>query len=300
VFYALCLDGGGVRGLYSAKLLFRLVKAHPTLLNKVDLIAGASIGGVVALALAFGTSIDDVVSLLETQLPAMFEDSWYDDIKDFGNMLGADYSTTNIQKTLVNHFGKTTLGQLNKKVLIPAIDLDNEASDPARRTWKPKFFNNYQQSDQSVLVSDVGVRATAAPTYFPTYQGYIDGGVVINNPSVAALCQAIDSGTGNQDISKITLLSIGTGYHPTYISGDNLDWGITQWAKPLVSMIIDNTVDISHYQCSKLLKDKYRRVNGDFPSPIALDSTKKLDDLIAQADALDLTAHIQWLQTNWV
>jgi patatin-like phospholipase/acyl hydrolase len=297
MFKILALDGGGVRTVYTARILERIGETYPNLLADVDLVAGVSAGGIAALAIANGYAPTQVLHLFQNSLPDIFEDSWYDDFRDMGNLLGADYSTKNLLKVLNSHFGQTTLGQLSKKVLIPAVDLDYDNS--VFRAWKPKFFNNYQIADLNEKLVDVAARTAAAPTFFPTYQGYIDGGTVANNPSMAALCQAIDSGSGNQPLQDVVLLSVGTGINPAYISGGELDWGITQWAKPLVPLIIDTSVGISDYQCKKLLRSQYHRVNTALPKAVALDDIKKLDDLVTYADGVDLTATHTWLSTNW-
>jgi Patatin-like phospholipase len=53
-FRILALDGGGVRGILTLALLIRIVERDPTFLDQVDLIAGTSAGGILALLLASG------------------------------------------------------------------------------------------------------------------------------------------------------------------------------------------------------------------------------------------------------
>src|SRR5262249_26109714 len=151
------------------------------------------------------------------------------DIRDLGNLLGAEYSPDHREEVLRQVFGNTRLNELNKKVLIPTFDLNPTTPADQPVVWKPKFFHNYPgpDSDGDETVVDVAMRTSAAPTFFPSYQGFIDGGVVSNNPSMAALAQALDAGTGNQPLNGIKLLSIGTGFNPVHIDGD-VDWGIAQ------------------------------------------------------------------------
>ena len=48
----LSLDGGGVRGVVTTVILERILKEHPQFLIDVDMIAGTSAGGILALLLA--------------------------------------------------------------------------------------------------------------------------------------------------------------------------------------------------------------------------------------------------------
>ena len=131
---------------------------------------------------------------------------------------------------------------------------------------------------------DVALNTSAAPTYFPTHGSYIDGGVVANNPSPAAVAQTQD--TRNKErapaLKDIFLLSLGTGTNLSYVNGKNLDWGLAQWAKPLVSLLLDASMGIADYQCRYLLKENYRRIAPVFPhdTNIKLDEWKRSQDLI--------------------
>ena len=60
----LSCDGGGIRGVITAKLLQAL---DPSVIKNVDLFAGTSTGSIVALGLASGVSIDTIVELYSSQ-----------------------------------------------------------------------------------------------------------------------------------------------------------------------------------------------------------------------------------------
>src|ERR1700677_1623916 len=59
-FIMLSCDGGGVRGLITAKLLQTL---DPAFLQSVSLFAGTSTGSIIALGLAAGVPIDQIVAI---------------------------------------------------------------------------------------------------------------------------------------------------------------------------------------------------------------------------------------------
>ncbi|HEU5013852.1 MAG TPA: patatin-like phospholipase family protein [Roseiflexaceae bacterium] len=300
----LSLDGGGIRGAFTARLLARLDGALPGFLQRFDLFAGTSTGGILALGLAAGLSPDELVDLYRDNGAAIFDDSWLDNLKDLGNVAGAQYSNTNLTRVLSDIFAKrnvVTLDDLPKRVLIPSFDLD-DGQDPRRkadkpRTWKPKFFHNYPgaDSDGAERIVDVAMRTSAAPTYFPSYGRFIDGGVVANNPSMAALAQALNDKTGKQQVGDVCMLSLGTGTNPTFIAGDNHDWGVAQWARPIISLMMDGGMGVADYECAQILDSRYHRLSCILDEVIPLDCYQKVDILIKYADAVDISATVAWL-----
>jgi patatin-like phospholipase/acyl hydrolase len=294
----LSVDGGGIRGLYAAVLLDRLARKVPTLVDRVDLVAGTSTGGIIALALAHGLAPADLVALYRDRAKEIFDDSWRDDLKDLGGLTGAEYDNGKLKTLLGEVFGKKTrLKHLRKRVLVPTFDLDNESPDPGKRMWKPKFFHNFPgpDSDGEELVVDVALRTSAAPTYFPTYQGYIDGAVVANNPAMAALAQALDAGTGKQALQDVRLFSLGTGVNPAYVAGKDLDWGYAQWAKPLIRLMVDGMMGVADYQCARLLQHRYFRLDPILPERIGHNDVDKIGDLVKYAKDVDIRGADAWL-----
>lgn len=299
-------DGGGICGLFTARLVERILARFPALITNTKLLAGTSTGGIIALGLANGLTPTDLVRLYRDRGKKIFDDSWWDNIRDLGTAVGADYSNSGLKKILKEVMGaETRLSGLSKRVLVPAFDLDShDEDDQANRTWKPKFFHNFpgNDTDGQELVVDVCLRTSAAPTFFPAYQGYIDGGVVANNPSLAAIATALDSRAGKQKLDDIILLSFSTGTDRKHIKGESLDWGWGQWARPLVAIMISGVMGVAHFQCKQLLGDSYRRVDRVFDRTVSLDDVKpgSLDYLIAQADMVSLDPLIAWLQQRWM
>ena len=193
----LSIDGGGIRGIVTTVLMQRLI-ATPGLegfLDSVDLVAGTSTGGLLALGIARGLGLEEIRDLYVNDGPEIFDDSWLDDLLDLGKLRGADYKTAPMRRVFKRVLGEgTTLGQLHTRVLITAFDMDNEDEDESRRSWKPKLFHNFpgNGNDRRELAYKVGMYTAAAPTYFPSVDGYIDGGVFANNPAMCALAQTQD------------------------------------------------------------------------------------------------------------
>lgn len=305
-FRILALDGGGIRGVFTAVLLERLEQQVPGFLGRTDLFAGTSTGGILALGLASGLGPTDLGNLYVANGKRIFDDSFLDDLKDLGGLTGADYDSTNLKRILQRLFGEKTLRQLDRRVLVSAFDLDNEEKDETKRRWKPKFFHNFpgDDSDGGEAVVDVALRTTAAPTKFPSYQGYVDGGVVANNPSMAALAQALDGRNRASDrarLEDVALLSLGTGASLRYIKGQTLDWGYAQWLKPLIGIMLEGSVGVADYECRQLLGEGYFRLDPVFAGGEVIDddAVDRIDELIKLGRAVDLSATIKWLRMTW-
>lgn len=93
------------------------------------------------------------------------------------------------------------------------------------------------------------MRSIAAPTFFPSYQQYVDGGIFAHDPSSLALNLSISPLRMGIKPEKIVLLSLGTGkvkmlkkllfYKKNfnqvnyYYDDPNHDWGYVQWLPKL-------------------------------------------------------------------
>ncbi|MBD9395084.1 patatin-like phospholipase family protein [Acidovorax sp. ACV01] len=304
----LSLDGGGLRGLITARLIARL-NVHPQIagwLDTVDLFAGTSTGGILALGLACGKTPEEICTLYRQRGGVIFDDSLWDNVRDLGKTVGADYSSKGLKAELKAVFGDLQLKDILRKVAIPTFDLDNEEV-AAKRTWKPKIFHNFKgaDSDGEQLVASIALYTSSAPTYFPSADGYIDGGVYANNPSIVALAQAISRRNQPAEraaLDEVVMLSLGTGVSLTYIKGQALDWGYAQWAQPLINVLMDGVAGISDYQAQQLLDDRYHRLQIVFNpnETIALDAVDKLGRMDEIASHHPLQNTVDWIRTAWI
>ena len=311
-FRILSCDGGGIRGVLTAVLLDRLLTAYPALLQDragtITMFAGTSTGGIIALGLASGMTPASMRDLYVTDGKLIFDSSWARDVVEIGGLSGAKYNNEELEDILKKTFGASKLQGLKSRVLIASFSLDNQSTDPGKRTWNPKFFHNFPgtDSDGDSQVYDVALSTSAAPTYFPSNGVYIDGGVIANNPSLAAVAQALDGRNQPAErattLGEIKLLSVGTGASLQYIAGVDHDWGDAQWIKPILNVMMDGSVGVADFQCQQLLGQNYCRLNPIFPAgkSFPMDDVSKVVDLMNLANSVDLTSTIAWLNaTGW-
>lgn len=310
----LSFDGGGIRALLSAVILEQLTeRVDCDWIGKADLIAGTSAGGMVALGLANDLTPTQVRSLFYDRGPIMFEDSLADDLWNLGGLTGAEYSTRNRREVLEDIFGDDVLGDYDpKRVLISTVDLH----DRKKGYWKAKFFHNFEpakssedaKTDREARVSDVALYTSAAPTLFPSVDGYVDGGLVANNPSMAALAQSRDTDYKGiaEELDHVRLLSISTGRNPDRIEGEEHDWGYLQWSRYWLNLVDAGLVGVADYQCRQMLgKERYHRIEHDYREgqSVGLVEYEKRDLLVEIGERMmdgELKKAVDWIEKVWI
>ncbi len=241
----LTLDGGGVRGYLSAKILANieqlLNEANNENINigqRFDLIAGTSTGGIIACALSIGKSAKEIFNLYETLIPEVF-------IPQNNGIFQSKYSSEILKEKLDDILGRNTLADVITDLCITSVDVEN--SSP--RFHKSSYFGrNTIRLDEKLI--DLALATSAAPTYFPLVDtlhstNLTDGGMVANNPSLVALIDAMELTDNN--LKNISLISIGTGEqcHMPYDieslkNGGKQDWIVDIGTNTKASKVVEN------------------------------------------------------------
>lgn len=295
-FKILSFDGGGVRGALSSRLLKRIVETYPNLLEQVDMVAGTSTGSLIALALAYGKSPTFIDELYD------FKNIKYIFSPSYINLFRPKYNNTHLQILLEEVFPKSlTLAHLNKYVFVPSFYLKNNNN----MGYAPVFFNNLVNNPTiKETVINVALASSAAPTYFPSHNSFIDGGVIANSPTAAPVLYTKSLFDSTYAFSDFRLLSIGTGDYPTSIQHNTKRWGIMQWSfnpsiyphTPLLGLLVNDPAQLETTYSKQLLKFNFFRLNPRLPHKIELDKYKFVPELKKIADETDLTDTFKFIK----
>jgi len=129
-FTILALDGGGVRGVFTAALLCRIARECPSFLSSVDLLAGTSTGSILALMLAAGRTPEECLETYRVACPEIFTPRGMFSLPYIPStpLWRSKYSNEVLRSFLKSEFGDQELGELERRVLITAFRVDGQAS----------------------------------------------------------------------------------------------------------------------------------------------------------------------------
>ena len=137
-------------------------------------------------------------------------------------------------------------------------------------TRNPAFFKSYDEIDKFLRCVDVAMATSSAPLYFEPHMmhfGYIDGGVVCNNPAIYAMGEAKQ--LFNNDF---ILLSLGTGFKTPIISAEKVkSFGLIKYAGILFDILFDGVSAMEDSVCRKMLKERFLRVQKAMDATIEAD-----------------------------
>ena len=233
-FKILCIDGGGIKGLFSAQVLAKFETVFKTCISdQFDLICGTSTGGIIALAASAQIPMSDVVRFYKEKGPIIFAQKkkgylGRKFLKFKQIYYKGKYDNKELKKALVEVFGDRKISESSNLLCVPAFDIIQATP----RVFK-KDYNKFTEDNRKTYV-DVALATSAAPTYLPIHNmessQYVDGGVWANNPSLVGLMEflyqfAEDERFDGVDILSISSLELPQGNMFKCVNSSFLDWG---------------------------------------------------------------------------
>ena len=117
-FQILSLDGGGVKGIFSAAVLAHLEEDLGCCIrDHFDLIVGTSTGGIIALGLGMGMKPREILRFYVDQGPMIFARGSFTGMR---NVWRAKYDGADLKRALKMCFGDALLGGSQKRLVIPS------------------------------------------------------------------------------------------------------------------------------------------------------------------------------------
>lgn len=301
----LSFDGGGVRGAATLKVLQELQKQTGMKFHEeFDIFAGTSTGSLIAFSLAVGMDIEELLADYQLMSAEVFSRA------TFLTFFWPEYDPNTLKNYILNNLKKlgygpdATLGDLSKKVIIPIVALD----DTKVGRWRLEICENFTEEGKKKKIVDAILETTAAPTYFPSKDDCVDGGMGMNDPSLAALMTAYTPGAS--ELNNFTIFSVGTGYDLDTVEG-NENWGMGQWltnftganrgTMPLVELLMDVQSQVPGQVCAKLLGNSYTKFDFPLTESFALDDYQKIPELLKYTENYIETHSTEWLQIrSWL
>lgn len=291
----LCLDGGGIKGLVLIQMLIALEKAAGRPIRELfDWVCGTSTGGILALAIVHGKSMEYLRCLYFRMKEEVFKGS-------------RPYESGPLEDFLKNEFGENTkmTDVTHPKVMVTSVLAD-------RHPGELHLFRNYDQPalqrnppytstatfqpltvPQEQLVWRAARSSGAAPTYFRPMGRFLDGGLLANNPTLDAMTEihqynkALKAQGRESAVSRLgVVLSLGTG-KPPQVAVNSVDVfrpsnplelaktfvGVKELGKMLVDCCTDSdgcAVDRARSWC-EMADVNYHRLSPQLSQEVMLD-----------------------------
>lgn len=291
-FKILSIDGGGIRGILPAMVLVELEQRTGRPISSLfDLMAGTSTGGMLTLALnrpglnGPAYTATEVLELYSRYGEQIFPTPFF---KKFTNPFGLfdeRYPAEGIEDVLKNYFGSTHLSEALTRVLVTSYDVTGQ------QPWFFKSERARRDPNYDYPMRLCARATSAAPTYFEPLEvvrgndsaALVDGGMFANNPAMCAFVEAktivelreaepeavgaMPPDTAVRDIYEqeaptprdgdnqhYLMVSLGTGHLAKSLAFNRVrDWGVGNWAKPIIDILMEGSSYTIDYQMRQLL-----------------------------------------------
>ncbi len=252
-FRVLSIDGGGMRGIYTATFLAEIEQSFShrrNFKNGLDigkafqLIVGTSTGAIIGCGLAKGVSPAVMAKLYKEHGSAIFPrkmpssmslDLMTQMFTRPGHLMQGDEA---LKSALEDVFGKTTIGQIWEErhiaLAIPAVNMSNYRSYVFKTAHDPG--SNHREDNYTLV--DICQASSAAPLFRAlaaidrpgngSYDVFADGGLWANNPVIVALVEGMRMTDDGEEIEIFCLGSCGKP-EGDIINKEDVCRGLAEW-----------------------------------------------------------------------
>ena len=253
VFKVLSIDGGGIKGLYSARILEHFEEHFNCCLSDYfDLICGTSTGGLIALGVSLGIPVSTISNLYCERGQRIFpqKNTLLSSLKQF--FLQSKYDNKELTKALQEIFGDNTISNSKCLLCIPSFSL----TDGRPYIFKYDHSEGQLKRDNRRRYIDIALATSAAPTYLPIvtdptdHTQFTDGGVYANNPTFVGIMEALKYFVGDKDkqFKKLMVMSVsslednpGRRFIPKHRRS------IIDWKEDLISIFFEGQASQTKY-----------------------------------------------------
>lgn len=253
-FKILCIDGGGIKGLYSAEVLNTLEHTYGPLSDYFDMLCGTSTGGIIALGISAKIPMQDIVKFYESKGASIFSQKkkfwpFRDQLLVLKqSLICSKYSSRSLREALVEVFGGRKIAESNNLLCIPSYNVTCAQT----RVFK-KDYRQFNQDDQKTYV-DVALATSAAPTYLPLHTinnvDYIDGGLWANDPTQVAISEYLYS--FSDEYNGVDILSISSCEKSTAETPCCRNRSFFAWSKTLFDIYTNGQNQSSRFFIERL------------------------------------------------
>jgi uncharacterized protein len=276
----LSIDGGGIKGLYSAAFLADLERRfNKKVSDCFDLITGTSTGGILALALAAQISAQRIVDFYKEWGPKIFPQR-FSFLREIRSLFISKYNNKVLVEAFKDVFGELKIRDIYEKsnhcaMCITSINAITGLPCVFKTQHDPNLIR-----DNDYYLWQIALATSAAPTYFPiakvkyplssSFNLFVDGGLWANNPSMVALTEALTYKRAKLD--EIYLLSLGNIRSTTCFNSNTiLSKGLFLWRQDIVGLTFEAQSLAIHNHIKLLfgslkLGHQYIRIEDTFSS----------------------------------
>jgi patatin-like phospholipase/acyl hydrolase len=290
----LSINSGGCRSVLSLKLLMQIEEITGKPIYEIfDYYGASSAGCLVSSGLLLSEdgekakfTAHQLFDIFYNNLTNCFSWTYSSYILSGFGLFGPLYDQIGLKKTINDCCGDAKLGQLLKPIVFPTYD---------KISNKNYYFCKHKNKD--LLVADVVLGCTAAPTYFASHQmkidnidyDFVDSGLVSQTSLKLVLLEAIKNKHIHKE--KILCLNVGTGIFDLPKANYS---GLLSWAPHIVQTMMNATYENEIFELSLILPKEHFFIM-DVPLDVKY---YQLDNIKPEAIKYYLDETDKWIASN--